>query len=132
MRHAVSRCLEDELDAWVRQEFEAITFDRPPARRPLEAPPRSHPSQADPVDEIGEEPAQPMTTLLDEAETRFVEGSVAWLQGRDNADIILEEIWRMVVADRVDPGEHGGEAEPVQEPAVASERESEAPEAGVR
>jgi hypothetical protein len=122
----------DELDAWVLEEVEALgltaasqTADpvrlrsrqsdprRPwrdgfePPTEPFEAEPSlsrgRHPPRARNRDRhAAEKPAPRSIDLFDEAETGFIEQSVTWLSGRPNADMVLEEIWRLAVAAPLD------------------------------
>jgi hypothetical protein len=90
------------LDAWVLEELEALSPARP---RPAERTRRR--AEAEP------ELARFDEAALDEGplpvdENQFIQRVTEWLQGRPNADLILEEIWRNVVSPE-DLGDDLGE-----------------------
>ena len=77
------------LDAWVLEELEALS---PPRTRPAErARRRAQPEPAN-FDEALDDGPLPVD------ENQFIQRVTEWLQGRPNADLILEEIWRNVVS----------------------------------
>jgi hypothetical protein len=109
MTHGMTAVREDplaRLDAWVLEELEALTGPR--NRPPERARQRREP---EPMLEPG-----PQDAPLALDETHFVQQVTGWLSGRPNADLILEEIWRNVVAADI---QEDAENEP--EPAVAAE-----------
>jgi hypothetical protein len=76
------------LDAWVLEELEAVTARRP--REPAQRRPAAEPAPR-------EADLPPQGAPFEQEEARFIERAVAWLGGRSNADLILEEIWRSIV-----------------------------------
>lgn len=93
MAHGMTAVRQDpfaRLDAWVLEELEALG---PPRTRTAERTRR----RAEP------EPANFDEAALDDGplpvdENQFIQRVTEWLQGRPNADLILEEIWRNVVS----------------------------------
>jgi hypothetical protein len=105
MAHGMTAVRQDpfaRLDAWVLEELEALSG---PRTRQAERPRRR--AEAEP------EAARFDEAALDEGplpvdENQFIQRVTEWLQGRPNADLILEEIWRNVVSPEDlgdDPGE---------------------------
>jgi hypothetical protein len=107
MAHGMTAVRQDpfaRLDAWVLEELEALS---PPRTRPAERPRRR--AEAEP------EAARFDDAALDEGplpvdENQFIQRVTEWLQGRPNADLILEEIWRNVVSPEDLGDEEGTEA----------------------
>lgn len=109
MTHGMTAVREDpiaRLDAWVLEELEALTG---PRNRPAERTRQRR--EPEPMLEPGPQDAP---LALDEA--HFVEQVTDWLSGRPNADLILEEIWRNVLAANSE-----ADAEDQPEAAVAAE-----------
>lgn len=110
MAHGMTAVRQDpfaRLDAWVLEELEAL--GKPRVRTPEPARRRAEPEPA-----RFEETAELDAAAFDEGplpidEGQFVQRVTEWLQGRPNADLILEEVWRNVVTPEAleDPG--GGE-----------------------
>jgi hypothetical protein len=139
MRHTSSRRLEDELDAWVLQEFEAIIERREPSNRCVTDETRSeHPLHV--VDEEDQRgafaeprgPAENNAPPFGKDESAFIEQTVEWLRGRGNADILLEEVWRLSVADQAEE-RRGSEPKasddpPPEEPEPAPDEQAGSPD----
>ena len=94
------------LDAWVLEELEALSSPRtrPAERTRRRAEPEPEPARFD-------EPRFDEAALDDGPlpvdENQFIQRVTEWLQGRPNADLILEEIWRNVVSPE-DLGDEAG------------------------
>lgn len=137
MAHGMTAVRQDpfaRLDAWVLEELDAL--GKPRIRTPEAAKRRAEPeAEAVRFDALDEGPLP-----IDEGQ--FVQRVTEWLQGRPNADLILEEIWRNVVtpesledlgdddlgdedpvlrADDADGDEALAEAEPPEGPADAAD-----------
>jgi hypothetical protein len=92
MAHGTAAVRQDpfaRLDAWVLEELEALSA---PRSRTTEKVRRRAPPEPANFDV----PADGGPLPLDEGQ--FVQRVTEWLHGRPNADLILEEIWRNVVA----------------------------------
>jgi len=136
------------LDAWVLEELEALGKPRPrtPERGKKRA--ETEPARFDAA-ALAETAFEDGPLPIDEGQ--FVQRVTEWLQGRPNADLILEEIWRNVVtpegegdlgddelgddAERpilraADEGDEGlPEIEPPEGPAGAADETPPAPQA---
>lgn len=104
----------NELDAWVLEEVDALArrfcASAPEAARPRPAQPDVKPAPVPPA------PAAPVG-FFDEAETAFIKRGAEWLAGRPNADMILEELWRLAIdqapsSDPPDEESDGFDAQP--------------------
>ena len=145
MAHGMTAVRQDpfaRLDAWVLEEVEALG-------KPRVRPPEPVKRRADSPAAFGEG-ADADTVSLDQGplpmdEGQFVQRATEWLQGRPNADLILEEIWRNVVTPEAledldglgggsdaaaqDDAQALAEAEPPEGPAGAADGTPPAPAA---
>ena len=88
-----------ELDAWVLEELEAVL-------------PRRAANEDDHVVSVADRWAPPpgvSAGLLTEEEEAFVRRTAAWLEGRPNADVLLEEVWRVGVRVPAEESDHDDE-----------------------
>jgi hypothetical protein len=120
-----SRCERlDELDAWVLEELDAWTARTRP--RAVDAPGRRPPPTDQPQSPLPEDLVLPAAgadgsaradgELFDPEVQAFIERSSAWLADRQNADIILEELWQRVVASAGTDHESDATSEVVSDP----------------
>jgi hypothetical protein len=96
MAHGMTAVRQDpfaRLDAWVLEELEALGRPRAPERAKRRAEPER--ARFDDTAVLEREALDEGPLPIDEGQ--FVQRVTEWLQGRPNADLILEEIWRNVV-----------------------------------
>ncbi len=81
-------------------------------------------------DDLGDDrPRGPLT----EAETRFVEQTVRWLERRDNKDVIVDQIWRRLLGPQDErPRDHPGDDAPGDVPAENGEAATDDPDVAAR
>jgi hypothetical protein len=104
------RARMDELDAWVLEELEALGSRTRP--RAADATKRAPPAaERLPPDQWGNPRMEnegaftgDVGELFDEDVSAFIKRSAAWLAGRPNADMILEELWRLAIPSADEKG----------------------------